>query len=148
MPKRDADILEVLIGQMAEYGDIDLILSKALSVLPETARRDRYCAATKCRRNGSGGLPGWRRPPQQLPAAWQSSPPSVAKGRNGSLKRAFRDAGHSPPPQAGANRDCQRGDTTMKNALVLIALTLAIIAGTAAEAVETHQAVVYAATAY
>jgi len=32
----------------------------------------------------------------------------------------------------------------MKNALVLIALTLAIIAGTAAEAVETHQAVAYA----
>ena len=39
-------------------------------------------------------------------------------------------------------------DTTMKNALVLIALTLAIIAGTAAEAVETHQAVLYATTSY
>ena len=36
----------------------------------------------------------------------------------------------------------------MKNALVLIALTLAIIAGTAVEAVETHQAVVYATTSY
>ena len=36
----------------------------------------------------------------------------------------------------------------MKNALVLIALILVIIAGTAAEAVETHQAVVYATTSY
>jgi hypothetical protein len=36
----------------------------------------------------------------------------------------------------------------MKNALVLIALTLAIIAGTAAEAVETHQALVCATTSY
>jgi hypothetical protein len=36
----------------------------------------------------------------------------------------------------------------MKNGLVLIALILAIIAGTTAEAVETHQAVVYATTDY
>ncbi len=36
----------------------------------------------------------------------------------------------------------------MKNALVLIALTLAIIAGTAAEAVETHQAMLCAKTNY
>ena len=36
----------------------------------------------------------------------------------------------------------------MKEALVLIALTLAIIAGTAAEAVETDQAVVYATTSH
>jgi hypothetical protein len=36
----------------------------------------------------------------------------------------------------------------MKSALVLIALTLAIIAGTAAETVQTHQAVVYATTSY
>jgi hypothetical protein len=36
----------------------------------------------------------------------------------------------------------------MKNGLVLIALILAIVAGTAAEAVETHQAVVYATTSY
>jgi hypothetical protein len=36
MPERNADVLEVLIAQMAEYGDINLILSKALSVLPET----------------------------------------------------------------------------------------------------------------
>ncbi len=34
----------------------------------------------------------------------------------------------------------------MKNALFLIAFTLAIIAGTAAEAVETHRAVLYATT--
>ncbi len=34
----------------------------------------------------------------------------------------------------------------MKGALVLIALTLALIAGTAAETVETHQAVVCAIT--
>jgi hypothetical protein len=34
----------------------------------------------------------------------------------------------------------------MKEALVLIALTLALIAGTAAETVETHQAVLYATT--
>ena len=36
----------------------------------------------------------------------------------------------------------------MKNALVRIALTLAIIAGTAAEAVETHQAMLCATTNY
>ncbi len=36
----------------------------------------------------------------------------------------------------------------MKEALVLMALTLALIAGTAAETVETHQAVVYATTSY
>ncbi len=36
----------------------------------------------------------------------------------------------------------------MKSAFVLIALTLAIIAGTVAEAVETHQAVVYATISY
>ncbi len=35
---------------------------------------------------------------------------------------------------------------TMKNALILIAFTLAIIAGTAAEAVEAHQAVLYTTT--
>ncbi len=34
----------------------------------------------------------------------------------------------------------------MKNAVILIAFALAIIVGTAAEAVETHQAVVYATT--
>src|SRR4249919_1384060 len=36
MPERNTNVLEVLITQMAEYGDIDLILSKALSVLSET----------------------------------------------------------------------------------------------------------------
>jgi hypothetical protein len=36
----------------------------------------------------------------------------------------------------------------MKNALVLIAFALAIVAGTAVEAVETHQAVVCATTSY
>ena len=45
-----------------------------------------------------------------------------------------------------ASLDCQRGDTTMKEALVVIALTLALVAGTAAEMVQTHQAVVYATT--
>ncbi len=34
----------------------------------------------------------------------------------------------------------------MRNAVILIAFALAIIVGTAAEAVETHQAVVYATT--
>ena len=33
MPERYADVLEVLIAQMAEYGNIDLILGKALGVL-------------------------------------------------------------------------------------------------------------------
>ncbi len=36
----------------------------------------------------------------------------------------------------------------MKNALILIAFALAVIAGTAAEAVETHQAMLCAATNY
>ena len=34
MPERNTNVLEVLIAQMAEYGDINLILSKALRVLP------------------------------------------------------------------------------------------------------------------
>ena len=36
MSEWNADVLEVLIAQMAEYGDINLVISKALSVLPET----------------------------------------------------------------------------------------------------------------
>ncbi len=36
----------------------------------------------------------------------------------------------------------------MKNALILIAFALAIIAGSAADAVETHQAVLCATTNY
>jgi hypothetical protein len=35
MPERNADVLEVLIGQMAEYRDVDLILNEALCVLHE-----------------------------------------------------------------------------------------------------------------
>jgi len=34
MPERNADVLEILISQMPEYGDVDLVLGKALSVLP------------------------------------------------------------------------------------------------------------------
>ena len=33
MPERHANVLEVLIGQMAQYRDIDLVLGKALGVL-------------------------------------------------------------------------------------------------------------------
>ena len=36
MPKRYADILEVLIAKMGEYGNINFILGKTLSVLPKT----------------------------------------------------------------------------------------------------------------
>ena len=36
MPERDADVLEILIRQEAEYRDINFILGKALRVLPET----------------------------------------------------------------------------------------------------------------
>src|SRR5580700_10901031 len=36
MPQRNADVLEVLIAKMGEYGNINLILGKTLSVLPET----------------------------------------------------------------------------------------------------------------
>ena len=36
MPERDADVLEILIRQKAEYRDINFILGKALRVLPET----------------------------------------------------------------------------------------------------------------
>jgi hypothetical protein len=36
MSERNADVLKVLIGQMAEYGDVDLVLGKALSVLTQT----------------------------------------------------------------------------------------------------------------
>jgi len=49
------------------------------------------------------------------------------------------------PPPRGKLRLSKR-DTPMKNAFILIAFALAIIAGTAAEAVETHQAVLYATT--
>jgi hypothetical protein len=33
MPEKDADVLEVLIGQMAERGDTNAVLSEALRVL-------------------------------------------------------------------------------------------------------------------
>ena len=33
MPEEDADVLEVLIGQMAERGDTNAVLSEALRVL-------------------------------------------------------------------------------------------------------------------
>src|SRR5580704_15370214 len=36
MPQRNADVLEVLLAKMREYGNINLILGKPLSVLPET----------------------------------------------------------------------------------------------------------------
>jgi hypothetical protein len=36
MPERDTDVLEVLIGQMTEYGYVNLVLGKALRVLPKT----------------------------------------------------------------------------------------------------------------
>src|SRR5579871_2880273 len=36
MPQRNADVLEVLIAKIGEYGNINLILGKTLSVLPET----------------------------------------------------------------------------------------------------------------
>ena len=36
----------------------------------------------------------------------------------------------------------------MKDVFVLIAITFALIAGTAAETIETHQAVVFATTSY
>ena len=34
--RRDADLFEVLIGQIRKNGKIDVVLGKALSVLPET----------------------------------------------------------------------------------------------------------------
>jgi hypothetical protein len=36
MPERDTDFPEVLICEMAENGNVNLVLGKALSVLPET----------------------------------------------------------------------------------------------------------------
>ena len=62
------------------------------------------------------------------------------------LKRAFRDFGHSPPAASRGKLTLLKRDTPMKNALILIAFALAIIAGSAAEAVETHQAVLCATT--
>ena len=35
MPERNTDVLQILIGQMGEYRNVDLIISKALSVLTE-----------------------------------------------------------------------------------------------------------------
>jgi hypothetical protein len=34
MSERNANVFEVLIGQMAEHGDVDFVLNEALSVLP------------------------------------------------------------------------------------------------------------------
>ena len=36
MPERNADILQVLVSQMGEYGDVNFIFGKTLRVLPET----------------------------------------------------------------------------------------------------------------
>jgi hypothetical protein len=38
MPEQDADLLEVLIGQMAENRDINSVICKARSVLGHTER--------------------------------------------------------------------------------------------------------------
>ena len=35
MPERNADVLQVLISQMAEYGDVNFILGKTQRVLPK-----------------------------------------------------------------------------------------------------------------
>ena len=48
----------------------------------------------------------------------------------------------------GQAETVKEGIRLMKEALVLIALTLAFVAGTAAEVVETHQAFVYATASY
>ena len=50
MPEQDADVLEVLIGQMAESRDINAVLSKALRVLGhaelfEPVRNLLHCGA-------------------------------------------------------------------------------------------------------
>ena len=49
MPEQDADIFKVLIGQTAEYRDIDSVLSKTLRILGhaefcEPVRNSRRCA--------------------------------------------------------------------------------------------------------
>jgi hypothetical protein len=36
VPERNTDILQVLVGQMGEYGDVNFIFGKTLRVLPET----------------------------------------------------------------------------------------------------------------
>jgi len=36
VPERNADILQVLVSQMGEYGDVNFIFGKTLRVLPET----------------------------------------------------------------------------------------------------------------
>jgi hypothetical protein len=51
MPERHPDILEVLIGEMAEHRHIDLVLAKALRVLGhaelfEPVRNLLHCAAS------------------------------------------------------------------------------------------------------
>src|SRR5689334_8829495 len=43
MPERDADVLEVLIGQIAERRDIDLVLGKYLSVLSHAELFEPLC---------------------------------------------------------------------------------------------------------
>ena len=66
MPEQDADVLEVLISQMREYRDIDLVLGKALRVLPRPSfsSQSAICciAATKrishCQRFWIGGTQG------------------------------------------------------------------------------------------
>ena len=39
MSKRNADILQILVGQMGQYGDVNFIFGKTLRVLPETKSR-------------------------------------------------------------------------------------------------------------
>ena len=36
MPERNTDVLEILIRQMPEYGNVNFILGKASRVLPKT----------------------------------------------------------------------------------------------------------------
>ena len=43
MPKRDADIFEVLISQMGKYRDINFVLGKALGVLGHAELFEPVC---------------------------------------------------------------------------------------------------------
>ena len=41
--ERDPHVLQILIGQVGEYGNVNLILSKSLSVLPKTELFEPVC---------------------------------------------------------------------------------------------------------
>src|SRR5262249_38283568 len=111
MPEQDADVLEILIGQMAENREINAILGEALGVVPQPEfvqpRRDRlHCSPLA---STLAGVFGW-----SLPDLWLGGRPNGVGGlradgysQSTQIRRRIRPIGPNAPwaaPSSGARR--------------------------------------------